>query len=136
MEIDDARTFLRDHSRAVMLTYRADGRPQMSPVVTTVDDEGRAMVSTRETAMKTINLQRDPRTSLCVFTADFFGPWVRIDGEATIVRLPEAMELLVDYYGRLRGEHEDWDDYRQAMRDEQRVMLLVDIHAAGPDQSG
>lgn len=136
MEIDEARDFVRDNSRAVMLTYRRDGRPQLSPVVVTVDGGGRCMVSTRETAMKRRNLARDTRTSLCVMSDEFFGPWVRLDGRAEVVGLPEAMDLLVDYYRRLRGEHEDWDEYREAMREQQRVMVLIHIDEAGPDVRG
>ena len=32
MDLDEARAFLREHHRAVLATFRADGRPQMSPV--------------------------------------------------------------------------------------------------------
>ena len=136
MDLDEARDFLREHHRAVMHTYRDDGAPQLSPVITTIDDDGRAIVSTRAPSMKVRNLEDDPRTALCVFTDGFFGPWVRIDGRADIVRLPEAMELLVDYYRRVAGEHDDWDDYRRAMREEDRVLLRITIEEAGPDQAG
>jgi hypothetical protein len=51
---------------------------------------------------------------------------------AQVVSLPEAMAGLVDYYRRISGEHPDWDDYRRAMRDEQRVLVRVSIDAAGP----
>lgn len=129
--IDEARAFLAEHHRAVMLTYREDGRPQLSPIVTTVDDDGRAIVSTTETTAKANNLRRDPRTSLCVVTDRFFGPWVRIDGTAEIVTLPDALELLVDYYRRIRGEHDDWDAYRQAMHDERRCLVRITIESVG-----
>lgn len=133
---DSARDFLRSNHRAVMATYRGDGGIQMSPVLVTVDDDGRAVVSTRETAVKTANLRQDPRTHLCVFTARFFGGWVRIDGTAEIVQLPEAMEPLVDYYRRVQGEHEDWDEYRSAMRAERRVLIRISIDTVGPRTSG
>jgi PPOX class probable F420-dependent enzyme len=136
VELDEARAFLRDHHRAVLHTYRHDGSPQLSPVVTTVDDDGYAVVSTRETALKVANLERDPRASMCLISDAFFGPWVRVDGHATIVRLPEAMELLVDYYRRVAGEHPDWDDYRRAMSEERRVLLRIELTDAGPDVSG
>lgn len=136
VDVHQASEFLADHHHAVMLTYRNDGGPQLSPVVATVDDAGRAVVSTRATAVKARNLERDPRTSLCVFTDGFFGPWVRIDGEAAILRLPGAMEPLVDYYRRVAGEHDDWDAYRQAMEDEQRVLLRITMTSVGPDVSG
>ena len=38
----------------------------MSTVACNVDADGRVVVSTRETALKTKNLRRDPRVSLCV----------------------------------------------------------------------
>lgn len=137
MEISEAHEFLRDHHRAVIATFRREGGLQMCPVLTTVDGEGRAIVSTRETAILTKNLRRDPRAHLCVFTDAFFGDdWVRVDGTAEVVSLPDAMEPLVDYYRRVAGEHDDWDDYRDAMRREQRVLLRISIEEAGPDVAG
>jgi len=136
MDLDEARSFLREHHHAVLHTYRRDGSPQLSPVAVTVDDLGHAIVSTRETAIKVTNLARDPRASLCVFPDAFFGPWIRIDGTTEIVHLPEALELLVDYYQRVAGEHDDWDAYRQAMRDERRVLLRITLASAGPDVAG
>lgn len=136
MELDAARDFLTEHHRAVMHTYRADATPQLSPVTVTVDAEGRAIVSTRETSVKVTNLTADPRTSLCVFTDAFYGPWIRIDGRAEVVTLPEAMEPLVDYFRRINGEHPDWDEYRAAMEAERRVLLRIALDAAGPDIAG
>ncbi len=136
MEFDEARRFLQEHHRAVMATFRRDGGLQLSPVLTTVDGEGRAVVSTREASMKARNLRRDPRASLCVFTDRFFGPWIRVDGRAEVVSLPAAMEPLVDYYRRVAGEHDDWDEYRAAMRRDQRVVIRIQIERAGPDASG
>jgi PPOX class probable F420-dependent enzyme len=136
MDLDDARDFLRTHHRAVMHTFREDGSPQLSPVLVAVDDDGLAEVSTRETSVKVTNLRRDPRTSLCVLTDAFFGPWIRLDGRADLVSLPEALEPLVAYYRRVAGEHDDWDAYRRAMVDEQRVLVRIHLDAAGPDVSG
>lgn len=119
-----------------MATRRAGGDPQLSPVLGAVDAEGRVCVSTRETAMKVKNLRRDPRVSLCVLNDRFFGEWIQIDGTAEIVSLPEAMELLVDYYRSLAGEHPDWDEYRAAMERERRVLVRIQIDRAGPDRSG
>lgn len=136
MDLDEARAFVAEHHRAVMHTYRTDGSPQLSPVLVVLDGEGRPVVSTRETASKAQNLARDERVSLCVFTDGFFGPWVRIDGRAEIIHLPDAMELLVDYYRRAMGEHDDWDEYRAAMREQQRVLVRVAIETVGPDESG
>src|SRR3954452_23958138 len=108
MDIDEARTFLREHRRSVLHTSRADGRPQLSPITHAVDDDGRVLVSSREPAYKVRNLQRDPRASLIALAGDFGPEWVQIDGTAEIVHLPEAMDLLVEYYRRAAGEHPDW----------------------------
>ena len=136
MDPQHVREFVRAHHRAVLATTRSDGRPQLSPVTVGVDTEGRILVSTRETAIKAKNLARDPRASLCVLNDGFFGEWVQAEGTAEIVHLPEAMDLLVDYYRGISGEHPDWDDYREAMRRERRVMVRITITRAGPDASG
>jgi hypothetical protein len=59
-----------------------------------------------------------------------------VEGSAEIVSLPDAMDGLVDYYRRISGEHENWDDYREAMQRERRVLLRVAIVRAGPDRAG
>ena len=136
MDIGQAADFLRAHHRAVLATSRSDGMPQLSPVTCTVDDEGRVLVSTRETAVKTKNLRHRPRASLCVLTDTFFGEWVQVEGDAELISLPDAMDLLVDYYRRVSGEHPDWDDYRAAMIRDRRVIVRITIIRAGPDVSG
>ena len=136
MDADAAREFLTGNHRAVLATHRRDGRPQLSPVIAAVDDAGTVVISSRETAMKVKNLRRDPRASLVVFTDRFFGEWVQVDGPAEIVSLPAAMDGLVDYYRRVAGEHDDWDDYRRAMERERRVLIRIAVESAGPDRSG
>jgi PPOX class probable F420-dependent enzyme len=108
----------------------------MSPILIGVDEAGRAIVSSRETAYKVRNLRRDPRVSVCVFTNQFFGEWIQIYGRAEILSLPEAMEPLVAYYRTVVGEHEDWEDYRAAMVREKRVLIRITLEQAGPDRHG
>jgi PPOX class probable F420-dependent enzyme len=136
VDVGEALDFVRRNPRAVLVTRRRDGRPQTSPVTAGVADDGTVVISSRETAMKVKNLERDPAASLCVLSEAFFGPWVQVDGTVEIVHLPEAMDGLVDYYRRLSGEHPDWDDYRAAMERERRVLLRLTVIAAGPNRSG
>jgi PPOX class probable F420-dependent enzyme len=136
VDIGHAASFLSKNPRAVLATIRADGRPQMSPVVAAVDDVGRVMISTRETAIKAKNLARDSRASLCVLNDRFFGEWVQVEGTAELIHLPEAMPILEDYYRRISGEHPDWEDYRSAMQRERRLIVRITIERAGPDVSG
>ncbi|MDQ6650628.1 MAG: PPOX class F420-dependent oxidoreductase [Actinomycetota bacterium] len=136
MELDQAREFLRANHRAVLATLKRDGSPQLSPVTVSVDAAGFATMSTRATAYKVRNLERDPRAWLCLLNDGFFGEWVQLEAEAEIVGLPEAMEGLVDYYRSVSGEHPDWDDYRQAMERDQRVLVRLRLTRAGPDRMG
>jgi len=136
MQLERAREFMRVHHRAVLATSRSDGRPQLSPVTVGVAEDGRVLISTRETAIKTKNLARHPRASLCVMNDRFFGEWLQAEGTAEIIHLPEAMEVLVDYYRRIAGEHPDWDDYREAMRRDRRVIVAITLTRAGPDRGG
>jgi PPOX class probable F420-dependent enzyme len=136
MDLELAREFLHAHHRVVLATFRSDGRPQLSPVLCAADEKGRVLISTSEAAIKTRNVRRDRRVSLCVINDGFFGEWVQVEGEAEIISLPDAMELLIDYYRRISGEHSDWDDYRAAMEHEHRVVLRVSLTRAGPDVSG
>ncbi len=135
MDIERARDFARTHHRAVLATRTATGI-QQSPVLVAVDDAGRLVVSSRETAYKTKNLRRDPWAQLCVFTDKFFGTWYFVEGEADILSLPEAMEPLVDYYRRAAGEHDDWDSYRRQMSRDKRVLIRITARRAGPDRVG
>jgi PPOX class probable F420-dependent enzyme len=132
MRPGEARAFVAGNHRAVLITRRSGGGLQTSPVLVGVDDEGKVVISTWEGADKTPNLRRDPAVVLCVLSDDFFGPWIRIEGTARIVSLPEAMEGLVDYYRGISGEHPDWDDYRRAMERDRRVLVRVSIDAVGP----
>src|SRR5215475_5894650 len=136
MDASEALEFVGSQHHAVLGTLKADGTPQLSPVTVGVDDAGRAIISTRQTAYKVRHARRDPRVWLCVLPDTFFGEWAQIEGTAEIVELPEAMELLVDYYRRISGEHPDWDDYRQAMRRDRRVIVAITLTRAGPDRSG
>jgi PPOX class probable F420-dependent enzyme len=136
MDPRDAREFLTQHHHAVLSTFRRDGLPQLSPVTATVDGDGRVIISTREPAMKVRNIRRDARVSLAAFTDAFYGPWVQVEGTAEIVEQPEALDLLVDYYRRASGEHPDWDEYREAMVRDRRVVIRFEIERAGPSVSG
>ena len=136
MDVAEALEFVRTNHRAVLATTRSDGRPQLSPITVGVGPDGRLRISTRETAVKTKNIRRDPYVSVCVMNDAFFGAWAQLEGRAEIVELPEAMDLLVEYYRDISGEHPDWDDYRAAMETDRRVMVLVDVERAGPTVSG
>jgi len=136
MDIDEALHFIRANPRGVLATRRRSGDAQQSPVLAAATDDGRILISTRETAVKVRNLRRAPRASLCQLSEQFFGEWVQVTGPVEIVPLPEAMDLLVEYYRLVAGEHEDWAEYRAAMERERRCVVVLTPEEAGPTVSG
>ena len=131
-EHDAALDFVRENHRAVLATTRADGTAQLSPVMAGVDDEGRVIISSNEDRVKVRNIRRTPRAAICVMSKSFFGEWHSLEGEVEVVSLPDAIEPLVDYYRRVSGEHPDWDEYREAMVRERRVLLRMRVDRSGP----
>ena len=129
-DIDEARRFLAENHRGVLVTYRRDGKVQQSPVTAGVDEQGRVIISVTESRAKTRNARRDPRVSLCVFNDNFYGPWVQVEGTAQFADGPDRIDALVDYYRRLAGEHADWDEYRATMERDGRVLLRFEIERA------
>jgi PPOX class probable F420-dependent enzyme len=136
VDLDRARDFIREHHRGVLATRRSGDRVQQSPVLVNVDGDGRAIISSRETAIKVKNLRRDPWAQVVVLTNRFFGDWIWADGTAEVLSLPEAMDPLIDYYKRFPDENPDWDDYRARMEREQRVLIRIALEDAGPDRWG
>jgi PPOX class probable F420-dependent enzyme len=133
---EDALEFVAKNHHSVLVTHRSDGGLQTSPVTTGIDGDGYLVISSRETAYKVRNLRRDPRATLCVFTDNFYGGWIQVDGNVDLIPLPEAMDRLIDYYRRISGEHPDWDDYRSAMEREHRLIIRISIDKVGPTRAG
>jgi PPOX class probable F420-dependent enzyme len=122
--IDQALKFISDNSHAVLVTRRRDGSPQMSPLNAGVLDD-RIVISSRTMLAKVHNIRRDPAVSLLVMTDAFYGQWVQVDGAAEIIdqSQPGTLDLLVDVYRAIAGEHPDWDEYREAMVKDERVVI-------------
>ncbi|MEV7867222.1 PPOX class F420-dependent oxidoreductase [Streptomyces sp. NPDC088124] len=128
--------FVRPRHRAILLTTRADGRPQGSPLSCGVDDSGRIVVSTYPERAKTRNAKRDERVSVIVLSDDWNGPWVQVDGTAEVIDSPESVEPLVEYYRNIAGEHPDWDEYRAAMVKQGKSIIRVTPERWGPLATG
>ena len=134
---DHAKAFLARHHWGVLATRRRNGSLQMSPVTVGLDGAGRAIISSRETAYKVNNLRRDPRAALCAITSSFHGEgWVQINGSATIISLPEALDTLIHLHRQAYGEHKSWPDFHERMVREKRVIISIDIESSGPKVRG
>jgi PPOX class probable F420-dependent enzyme len=127
--------FISSRHHAVVITTRADGRPQASPVTCGVDD-GKIVVATYPERAKTRNARRNPQVTVLVLSDDFGGPWVQVDGTAEVLNVPEEIEPLVGYFRAISGEHSDWDDYRQAMVRQGKSLLRITPERWGPVATG
>ena len=133
---DELLNFARPRHNAILLTTRADGTPQASPVTCGVDEAGRIVIATYPSRAKTRNARRNPRASVLFLSDDFGGPWVQIDGTAEVIDLPAAVEPLVEYYRSIAGEHPDWAEYRAAMVAQGTSLLRVTPERWGPVATG
>ncbi|HEY2242487.1 MAG TPA: PPOX class F420-dependent oxidoreductase [Streptosporangiaceae bacterium] len=133
---DELLEFIRPRHHAIVITARADGRPQASPVTCGVDEGGRIVVSTYPERAKAHNARRNPQASVLFLSDDFGGAWVQVDGDAEVIDMPEAAEALVDYYRSIAGEHPDWDEYRQAMVRQGKSLLRITPKSWGPVATG
>ncbi|MGW3243168.1 PPOX class F420-dependent oxidoreductase [Streptomyces sp. NPDC001070] len=136
VQLDQLLEFVRPRHRALLLTTRADGRPQGSPVTCGVDDAGRLVVSTYPERAKARNARRDPRATVIVLSDEWDGPWVQIDGTAEVIDSPDSVEPLVEYYRNIAGEHPDWDEYRAAMVRQGKSLVRVTPERWGPIATG
>ena len=133
---EELEAFIRPRHNVILATTRSDGRPQLSPVTAGLDGQGRLVIATYPQRAKVHNLRRDPRAVACVLSEDFGGAWVQVYGSAEVLDLPEAVEPLVEYFRVIGGEHPDWDEYRQAMRDQGKVLVRLTIEEWGPIATG
>ena len=138
VERDELLDFVRTRHHLLLVTTRADGRPQVSPVTGGVDADGRIVISTYPDRAKVTNLRRDPRASVLVLSDDFDGPWVQVDGSAEVLDMPdpEAEEGLVEYFRCISGEHPDWEEYRAAMRRQGKSLVRITPERWGPIATG
>jgi PPOX class probable F420-dependent enzyme len=130
MELDTALDFLRDKRNGVLIALKSDGRPQSSNIAFAVGDDDVIRISVTDGRAKTANLRRDPRASLHVSRDDFWA-YVVIEADVTMTPVAQSpsdatVDALVQYYRTVVGEHDDWDEYRQAMVDDRR--LLLELH--------
>jgi PPOX class probable F420-dependent enzyme len=133
---EELLNFIRPRHHGILVTTRRDGRPQTSPVTMGVDSAGRVVVSSYPERAKSKNAARNEQASVCVLSDEFSGEWVQLDGRIEVIEQPEAVEALVEYYRSISGEHQDWDEYRQAMARQGKVLLRLTIDRWSPISRG
>ncbi len=126
MDLSEATSWAAERKLGVLITIRADGRPQSSDIVYSVDGDV-FTVSVTAGRAKTANLRRDPRAVLHISDEQNWS-YVSLDGTVdlsppTTTPGDATSDALVDYYEQVAGgPHPDWDEYRRAMIDEGRLV--------------
>ncbi len=124
----EARRYLADNHRGILATLKRDGRPQLTKVAYFLDDQdGRCKISVTQGRAKTHNLRRDPRATLMALNDTNWYSYVVVEGTTEFIDGDDVIEELVRYYRQVRGEHPDWDEYRDAMVKERRLLLAISV---------
>ena len=101
-----------------------------------VDLQGWIVISTYPARAKTRNAEREPRVSVLVLSDVWNAPWMQIDGHAEVLHMPDAADGLVDYFRCISGEHPDWEEYREAMRIQDKSLIRITPTRWGPIATG
>ena len=136
VDADGLAEFLAGKHHWVLSTTRRDGRPQMSLVTGGMMADGRLAISTYPERVKARNARRNPLVSVAVMGDEFNAAWVQIDGTAEVIDMPEASDVLVEYYRCISGEHPDWEEYRQAMEDQGKSAIVITPTRWSPVSTG
>ncbi len=131
MTPEQALALVRGQRLGVLVTLKSSGRPQTSNVVYAVVDR-HVLVSVTQDRAKTRNLQRDPRATLHVSTPDG-SSWAAVEGDTTLSPVTtesgdDAGMSLRRLFVSISGEeHPDWAQFDQAMIDERRLLLRIEV---------
>jgi PPOX class probable F420-dependent enzyme len=137
MEVNEAREFLKDKHHGVLVTRKKDGSLQMTLVSPVISSDGRVIITARERTYKVKNIKRNPQISLLVYGEKFHGSnYIQIDGRAEVIPHPQAMDIVLDWHRRIRGEPKSWDEIRQKTLAEGRIAIRVTIEKVGPQNRG
>ncbi len=129
MDLQTGLSYARTNSQSVLTTLRANGLPQLSNVVHTVDEKGVIRISTVAGRAKYANLRRRPWAALKV-DGESFWTYAVLEGDAELSPVAEApddptVDELVEIYRSISGEHPDWPDYRRAMVADRRAVIRL-----------
>ncbi len=137
MEIADAQKFLQDNHHGVLVTRKKDRSLQMTLVSPVIDDEGKVIITSRESTYKVKNIKRDPQISLLIYGDQFNGSnYIQIDGRAEVITHPKAMDIVLYWHRQIRGESANWDEVREKTKAEGRIAMRVTIEKVGPQRKG
>ena len=126
MDLHTALDWAANRHNCVLITLRRDGRAQSSDVSYALED-GVFLISVTADRAKTANMRRDARVVVHITDPPSWS-YLSLDGTVELMAVAAdpgdaTSEALVRYYRAVAGEHPDWDEYRQAMIEEGRLIV-------------
>lgn len=135
MEICEAREFLQHNHHGCLVTRKKDGSLQMTLVSPVLGADGDVIITARDTTYKVKNIKRNPQISLLVYGEKFHGSnYIQIDGKAEVILHPQAMDIVLDWHRKIRGEPKSWQEIREKTLAEGRIAIRVAFEKVGPQQ--
>lgn len=128
MELDEAADHLRRHRHAAIAVVDDDGFPHVTRVVQYFDGST-CRVSLTEERVKTGHLRDRPRATLHVRGEDDWH-WVSVVADAELSPVAgspddDVAEELLAVYEAIAGVHDDPDEFRRSMVEEERLVLRL-----------
>lgn len=131
MNHQEALEYIGNNSHGVLATIKGDGRPQLSNISYTLDDDGLIKISVTEDRAKTKNARRDSRVAMTVIGDNWY-QYIVVEGTAGFID-DDPLPALRHVYERVAGKpHPDWDEFDQAMRSERRIVMTISIDRLYP----
>jgi PPOX class probable F420-dependent enzyme len=135
MEISEALEFLKNNHRGCLVTRKKDGSLQMTLVSPVLGTDDNLIITARDTTYKVKNIKRNPQISLLVYGEKFNGSnYIQIDGKAEVIAHPQAMDIVLDWHRKIRGEPKSWQEIREKTLAENRIAIRVAIDKVGPQR--
>ena len=122
---DSARSLLRAPNLGVLATLNPDGSPQTSVVWLGTDGDD-VVISSQAGRRTVLNLDRDPRASLCVFDVSDPERYVEVRGTASITE-DEGRRLTVQLAEEYEGEG-GGEEYLRLPPEKVRVTIRITPH--------
>jgi PPOX class probable F420-dependent enzyme len=129
VELSEALELAGTRHQSVLVTMRANGRPQLSNVGHVVSDDGLIRILITSEVAKYKNLLREPWAALHV-TREDFNAYVVIEAQVELSSIAHGtndhtVDEIVAAYRIMVGEQSDWDEFHERMVREHRVVVRL-----------
>ncbi len=127
---DGQKAFVLERRLGVLTTLHPDGRPQATPVYYVLED-GIFLISCTLDRVKTRNIRRDPRVTLCILDEQFPFRYVQVSGTATVTDndlLERSSRIFLTFRESLA------DDFPDQLARQKRIILELTPERVVPDR--